>query len=257
MRRHLSLAFGVVAYLVSFITILYAVGFVGSLGVPKGIDDGLIVSWPHAVVVNLLLLTLFALQHSVMARPGFKAAWTLVVPQAIERSVFVLFASLVLLLLFWQWRPIPELVWSMTNPVWIVAANLLFWAGWAIVLLSTFMISHLELFGLKQVVANWRRQALSTVGFETPGLYRLVRHPIYLGFLLAFWATPTMTMGHLLFALVTTAYILLGIQLEERDLVRLFGAAYENYRHRVGMLLPRLWAAGEATTISAKPVHDK
>jgi protein-S-isoprenylcysteine O-methyltransferase Ste14 len=243
MSHAARLTYALICYAVFLLAFLYAVGFLGHVVVPKTVDDGLIVDPGLAVAVNVSLLTLFALQHSVMARPRFKVWWTRIVPQPIERSTYVLLASLALLLLFWQWRPLPAIVWSVSEPV---AAGLLmglFWIGWLVVLASTFMISHLDLFGLKQAIQGWRSTKPGEAAFTTPLLYRYVRHPIYLGFVIAFWATPTMTAGHLLFAAVATAYILVGIQLEERDLVAFFGDRYRRYRREVGMLLPRLRGA--------------
>ncbi|KAA0123456.1 isoprenylcysteine carboxylmethyltransferase family protein [Methylobacterium sp. P1-11] len=243
MSHAARLTYALISYAVFLLAFLYAVGFLGHVVVPKTVDDGSIVDPGFAVAVDVALLTLFALQHSVMARPRFKIWWTRVVPKPIERSTYVLLASLALLLLFWQWRPLPAIVWSISEPV---AAGLLmglFWMGWLVVLASTFMISHFDLFGLKQAIHGWRSTVPGEAAFTTPLLYRHVRHPIYLGFVIAFWATPTMTAGHLLFAAVATAYILVGIQLEERDLVAFFGDRYRCYRREVGMLLPRLRGA--------------
>ena len=238
MFRFVFLVFGSGAYAVSFATILYAIGFVANLWVPKGIDSGAPSPLAEALLVNTLLLTVFALQHSVMARPRFKRFWTLVVPKPIERSTYVLFASLSLILLFWQWRPIPLPLWTVTDPAGAAVLQAASVAGWALVLVSTFLISHFELFGVTQVVMHWLGRAVPETAFRTPLLYNLVRHPIYLGFIIAFWAAPTMTVGHLLFAAVTTAYIFVGILLEERDLIELFGDDYRRYRKRVSMLLP-------------------
>jgi methanethiol S-methyltransferase len=223
---------------VFFGTILYAIGFVEGYVVPKTIDTGTTVPLPEALIVNLLLLSLFAVQHSVMARRQFKEWWTQYVPKSIERSTYVLLASLALVLLFWQWHPLPAVVWQVANPQSGAAVLGLSLVGWIVVFSSTFMINHFELFGLHQVTNNLTGRPMPQVKFKTPMLYRLVRHPIYLGFIIAFWAAPTMTVGHLLFAAVTTAYILVGIALEEHDLVEMFGDEYRRYRERVSMLVP-------------------
>jgi protein-S-isoprenylcysteine O-methyltransferase Ste14 len=208
------------------------------LVVPKSIDTGTDSSAVEAVIVNLLLMALFAVQHSVMARQQFKQWWTQYVPKPVERSTYVLLASLSLGLLFWQWRPMPAIVWQVADPDIAVAIATLAWFGWVIVFTSTFLINHFELFGLHQVANNLVGREMPAPRFRTPLYYKFVRHPIYLGFIIAFWAAPTMTMGHLLFAAVTTAYIFVGILLEERDLIDLFGDDYRRYRERVSMLLP-------------------
>lgn len=241
MVRSLYLVFGVVAYAIFFATFLYLIAFVGNLPeVPRTVDRGPASGLGAALVVNLALIGLFGLQHSVMARQGFKRAWTRIVPEPIERSAYVLFASLALMLLFAFWRPIPGTVWSVENSVGAAALWGLFALGWLIVLLSTFLISHFELFGLKQVYLHLRGTAPEAPRFRQPFFYRMVRHPLYSGFFLAFWATPVMTYGHLLLALGMSAYMLVAIHYEERDLVGLFGEDYENYRRNVGMLAPKM-----------------
>ena len=238
MKKTAMFIYGLVAYLIFFGTFLYAIGFVEDLVVPKAIDTGTAVPVAEALVVNLLLLSLFAVQHSVMARRQFKEWWTRLVPKAIERSTYVLLASLALLLLFWQWRPMPTVLWQATRAEHIAVLMGLSFVGWLLVLTSTFLINHFELFGLHQVTSNMVGREMPQARFKTPVLYKVVRHPIYLGFIIAFWATPTMTVGHLLFATVTTAYILVGIWLEEHDLIALFGDEYRNYKQRVAMLIP-------------------
>lgn len=239
MRRSLFLLYGVVAYAVFLGTFLYAIAFTGNLLVPKSIDSGAAGGLWTAIAVNALLLTLFAVQHSGMARPGFKRWWTRVIPEPIERSTYVLLASGTLILLFALWRPMPQPIWDVTGNT--VAASVL-WAtfamGWLIVLLSTFMIGHANLFGLEQVWSNLLGRMRGSDRFRTPMLYGLVRHPIMVGFLIAFWATPIMTAGHLLFAVATTGYILIATQLEERDLVAHFGEVYLDYRRRVPAFIP-------------------
>ncbi|MGH6986042.1 MAG: methanethiol S-methyltransferase [Caulobacteraceae bacterium] len=238
MTRLLGLAYGAICYLAALATIIYAIGFVGDLLVPKTIDMGVVGSRGAAVIIDIALLLLFAIQHNVMARQGFKRAWTRFVPPAIERSTYVLFASVALILLFWLWRPLAAPVWTVTAPFWAGVLWVLYFAGWAIVLLSTFLISHFELFGLSQVWAFSRQRGHEPPSFRTPFFYRLVRHPLYLGFVIAFFAAPHMSVGRLLFAVVVTTWMLVAIQLEERDLVAAFGAQYEAYRGRVPMILP-------------------
>ena len=239
--RTFALCYGALAYLIFLCSFLYAVGFVSRLMVPKTVDTGVETSILNAVVINLILLSLFAVQHSGMARQGFKRAFARIASPVIERSSYVLSASLLLLLLFWQWRPIPAIVWDIQTPILADLAVVGGFVGWLIVLYSTFLISHFELFGLTQVISNFAGRVVAPVKFKTPGLYRLIRHPIYLGFIIAFWSTPTMTLGHMLFATVTTAYIFVGIWLEERDLITLFGDQYRHYREKVAMLIPGLF----------------
>jgi protein-S-isoprenylcysteine O-methyltransferase Ste14 len=240
----LAALYGSVVYLFFLATFVYAIGFVGNLPLlPKTIDSGATAPLVETLAVNLALLGLFAVQHSVMARRGFKRWWTRVIPESVERSTFVLAATAALALLLWQWRPIAEpVLWSVSNPATSLALHGVFWLGWSVLLISTFLINHFELFGLRQVWANLRGQALPAPVFRTPLFYRHVRHPIYLGFVLAFWATPQMTAGHLLFAAACTGYILIGIWFEERDLIAQFGHRYMVYRKQVGMLVPKLGA---------------
>jgi protein-S-isoprenylcysteine O-methyltransferase Ste14 len=231
--------YGLAGYLIFLASFLYAIGFVGDFLVPKSIDSGASARLLTAVVVDTALLLLFAVPHSVMARPAFKRWWTKFVPPPVERSTYVLQSSLLLGLLFWQWLPIPAVFWDVGRPAgrWLLLAA--FWAGWALVLASTFMIDHFDLFGLRQVFLYASGREYTPVAFRMTGLYRSIRHPLMTGFLLAFWATPTMTVGHLLFAVATTGYILLALQLEERDLISFHGEPYRAYRKQAGMLLPR------------------
>jgi protein-S-isoprenylcysteine O-methyltransferase Ste14 len=238
MGRVLAFVYGVVSYLVFLVTFLYAIGFVGNLIVPKSIDSGEPALFSQALLINVLLLGLFAIQHSVMARPAFKRWWTRFVPKPVERSTYVLLASLALILLFWQWRPLTDVVWNVENPVGRYMLWAFFFLGWATVLVGTCLINHFDLFGLRQVYLYQRGEEYTDLVFRTPFLYKIVRHPIMLGFIIAFWSTPNMTIGHLIFAIVTTAYILIAIQLEERDIINIHGTAYEEYRKQVSMLLP-------------------
>ena len=240
MGRIIALVYGLAAYAFFLATTVYAVGFVSGFAVPKTIDSGAPSPLAETLVIDLFLLAIFALQHSIMARKSFKRWWTQFVPEPVERPTYVLFSTLALALLLWQWRPLPAVVWQIGDPTLVMIVQGLALFGWAIAFLSTFMISHFELFGLQQVFVYLSGSSVPKGEFRTPGLYKLVRHPLYFGFLLAFWAAPVMTWGHLLFAAATTGYVLVGIALEERDLVDLFGDEYRTYRKRVAMLVPFL-----------------
>ena len=238
MAGGLAFLYGLSAYSIGVATILYAIGFVGDMAVPKSIDSGGSGPLAEALAVDVLLIALFTLQHSGMARAGFKRWWTRLVPPPVERSTYVLCAALALQLLFWQWRPIADPVWTAESPAVAMALRAVFWLGWATLIFSTFLIDHFALLGVSQVFDPLIGREAPELRFRTPLLYRLVRHPIYVGLLLAFWATPTMTVGHLLFAMVTTAYILIAIPFEERDLISRYGDEYRRYRESVRMLIP-------------------
>lgn len=238
MKKALVILYAIIAYAIFLIAFLYAIGFVGNFLVPKGIDTGVETSTVEALLINLALMSLFAIQHSVMARPAFKKWITKYISPAIERSTYVLLSSLVLLLMYWQWQPMTAIVWELENN-WVLVLTGFFFLGWTIVFLSTFMISHFELFGLTQVFENFKDQQIRSPKFQVNYFYKIVRHPIMLGFIIAFWATPTMTVGHLLFAAVTTAYILVAVKfLEEKDLKNLIGKDYEEYQKEVPMIVP-------------------
>ncbi len=236
--RVATLVYGVIAYLVFFFAFLYAIGFVGDMVVPKSIDSGEPTSTMMAILINALLLGLFAVQHSIMARPWFKSIWTKIVPAAAERSTYVLLASLLLLLIYWQWRPLPQTVWESSERGRDDDTSRIVLAGLGIVLVSTFIINHFDLFGLRHVWLNWRGEQYTHLPFKVTAFYRVVRHPIMLGFIVAFWAAPTMSQGRLLFAIATTAYILLALQFEERDLVHYHGERYAAYKSKVPMIVP-------------------
>jgi len=238
LSKFLALFYGVVSYFIFLGTFLYAIGFVGNFLVPKSIDSGIQGGTENAWLINILLLSLFAVQHSVMARQGFKKWWTKIVPKSIERSTFVLISSLVLILLFYYWRPMTGVVWSVENALLAAIINTLYFAGWFIVLLGTFLINHFNLFGLQQVYLNMKNSEPKPPQFVKPLFYKVVRHPLMLGFIIAFWATPHMTVGHLLFAFATTGYILVAIQLEERDMVRFHGEEYKRFQKEVSQIIP-------------------
>jgi protein-S-isoprenylcysteine O-methyltransferase Ste14 len=230
--------YGVAAYGCTLVAMLYLIGFVGNLAVPKSIDSGTAGPLLQSVIVDTMLIALFAIQHSVMARQGFKRWWTRVVPPSVERSTYILSTSFVLLILYWQWQSIPAPVWTVQGPIAAEVIDGIFWLGWVVLVASTYMLNHFEMFGLSQVFARLFGKQLPETKFRAPLLYRRVRHPIYLGILLAVWATPAMTAGHLLFSVMITGYILIGIQLEEHDLVQQFGDQYRRYRKHAAMLVP-------------------
>jgi protein-S-isoprenylcysteine O-methyltransferase Ste14 len=237
-NRVTTFLYGVVSYLIFFATFLYAIGFLGNVGVPKSIDSGRTAPLGVALLINAGLLAIFAVQHSVMARPWFKRMWTRVIPKEAERSTYVLISSLALILLFWLWQPIGGVIWNVEQPTLRMVLYGLFALGFAIVLLSTFLINHFDLFGLRQVYLYLRGKEYTQLRFGTPLFYRHVRHPLYLGWLLAFWATPAMTIAHLVFAIATTVYIFMAIQFEEKDLLDTFGDDYRRYRENVPMIVP-------------------
>ncbi|WP_299525999.1 methanethiol S-methyltransferase [uncultured Lutibacter sp.] len=239
MKKSIIFLYGIVAYLVFLIAFLYAIGFVGNIFVPKSINSGSETNLISSIFINVILLSVFALQHSIMARPMFKKWLTTIISQAMERSTYILLSSLALILIFWQWQPITTIVWEVESKIAFAVLTGIFFLGWLIVLLSTFMINHLELFGLAQIFDNLKNRQTLNPKFQTNYLYKLVRHPIMLGFLIAFWATPLMTMGHLLFSVITTIYIFIAVKyLEEKDLRKAIGEKYETYQNEVPMFIP-------------------
>ncbi|MDT0555257.1 methanethiol S-methyltransferase [Patiriisocius hiemis] len=239
MKKSIILLYGIVAYFVFLIAFLYAIGFVGNIIVPKSIDSGTETTMYSSIFINVILLSVFALQHSIMARPKFKVWFNSIFSQAMERSTYILLSSLALILIYWQWQPITTIVWKTENTILSSIITGIFFLGWLIVLLSTFMINHFELFGLSQIFDNLKNKQTANPKFQTNYLYKIVRHPIMLGFIIAFWATPTMTVGHLLFSLVTTIYIFIAVKyLEEKDLRKFIGEKYETYQKEVPMIIP-------------------
>lgn len=254
MKRLIAFTYGTFCYLIFLATFLYAIAFIGNIELARTIDGPATVPFAHALLVNTLLLGLFAVQHSVMARPAFKQWWTRFVPQPVERSTYVLFSSAALLVLFHAWQPMGGVVWDVQDPLGRGLLYSVFAGGWLLVLAATFLINHFDLFGVRQVWLYLKGQPYRPLAFSTPGLYRYVRHPLYVGWLFTFWATPTMTVTHLLFAAATTAYILLAIRWEERDLTHVHGQAYAEYRRQVPMLVPALRPAasgGRPETVRA------
>jgi protein-S-isoprenylcysteine O-methyltransferase Ste14 len=237
--RIATLIYGAFCYLVFFATFLYAIGFIDNLFVPKAMDSGRSGPLVEALAIDAALLALFAIQHSVMARQWFKRAWTAIIPPAAERSTYVLFSSLALIVLFWQWRPIGGTIWQVDNPMGRAVIVSFYVLGYLIVLAATFLINHFDLFGLRQTWMRFRSRAYTAIGFQTPGFYKLVRHPLYVGWFFVFWSAPTMTATHLVFSAATTAYILIAIRFEEKDLVATLGDSYQRYREEVPMLIPR------------------
>ena len=238
MGRVIAFLYGLIAYAGFLIAFLYAIGFIGNLWVPKSIDSGTVGPFGQSLLINLGLLGVFAVQHSVMARPGFKVWWTKVVPEAVERSTYVLISNILIGLIFWLWQPMTGVVWDASGSVGGTILLILYFVGWLIILLASFNVSHFDLFGLRQVMINLRGEKYEHIAFRTPGFYRLVRHPLMVGWIVAFWATPKMSTGHLLWAVTTTVYILIAIQLEERDLITVFGDQYRNYKRTVPSLIP-------------------
>jgi len=238
MAKIISFLYGVIAHAGFLVILLYIIGFLGNFGVPKSIDSGEAGPFGLSLLINIALLSIFAIQHSVMARPGFKKWWTKTIPEHIERSTYVLISNLLFVLLIWQWQPMTGVIWNVEHPVGVAVLWGLFGLGWLILVLASFMINHFDLFGTRQVYLYLRGKEYTPLKFETKGFYNYMRHPLMVGWLFGFWATPRMTVGHLVFALGTTVYILIAIQIEEKDLVNAHGETYEKYRRKVSMLLP-------------------
>lgn len=238
MGRVISFVYGVLAHLSFLLILVYLIGFLANVGVPKSIDSGPATPFGQALAINIALLALFAIPHSVMARPGFKQWWTTIIPTHLERSTYVLISNVFVVLLLWQWRPMTEVIWNVEHPVGTVVLWGLFGLGWFVLVFASFMINHFDLFGTRQVYLHLRGEDYTPPTFKATGFYKYIRHPLMLGWLLGFWSTPQMTVGHLVFAVGTTVYILVAIQIEERDLVKFHGEAYEQYRRQVSMLLP-------------------
>ena len=255
LSRFTAFLYGVVCYVAFVATFLYAIGFLGNIVVPKSIDSGPQVPFLYALAINSVLLGVFAVQHSVMARPWFKKAWTRIVPEPVERSTYVLLSSLAMWLLFWKWQPMGGMIWSVQSQDGQVALQALYGLGALIVLATTFLINHFDLFGLRQVWLYLRGIPYTPLGFRTPGPYRIVRHPLYVGWLVMFWSTPVMTAAHLVFAIATTAYILIAIQFEEHDLVQSLGD-YAEYRRRVPMLVPMGSSKQPARVVARQSISE-
>lgn len=238
MKKTIFFLYGIICYLIAFGSTLYAIGFIGNLFVPKSIDSEPQIPLTQALITNVFLLCIFAIPHSVMARQGFKRWWTRIVPQPIERSTYVLISGLLLILLFWKWEPMGGKIWNIENQTASLFLYILFFLGWFITFISTFITDHFDLFGLRQVSLYYNGNEYTPLKFKAPSLYKIVRHPLYLGFIIAFWSTPTMTAAHLLFAIATTVYILIAIRFEERDLINLYGDRYRAYKKKVSMIIP-------------------
>ncbi len=255
MGRGIAVLYGVVCYAIFFLTFLYLVGFLSNLLVPRSIDVGPAAATLTALTINLALIALFCIPHTVMARPGFKEKWTKIVPESVERSTYVLISSLILILLYWQWRPMTgQVIWEAEAAWTQYLAWAVFFGGFGLVLLSTFVIDHFDLFGLRQVWLNLRQKEYTSSGFKVTFFYKFVRHPLYVGWIMAFWGTPRMTLGHFMLAVSMAAYILIAIRYEERDLVQILGDDYVQYREKVPMLIPRFGKGHETVKSTDHPL---